>query len=231
MTFDEFITKYNGKGIDFDGWFGDQCVDLMNQYVLEVLGVANPSSVLPGDTAYHIYQNAKDPRFTKVPNTPTGVPQKGDIVFWDTTLGPAGHVAVFITGDTTNFTSFDQNFPTGSLCHSQNHSYNSVAGWLHFQGGVTVNDNITRKSSFFDQIWQHRFGNQTNTDQATQQQVNEFNAWLDSNVHRAGAFDQVCLGVGLTGDSNQITAQQVLGKITDPTASKKLAQIKTIVNE
>ena len=39
MTFDEFIAKWNGKGIDLDYAYGDQCMDLMHQYIVEVLGL------------------------------------------------------------------------------------------------------------------------------------------------------------------------------------------------
>lgn len=136
MTLQDFIAKYAGKGIDFDGAYGDQCVDLMNQYLVDVLGITNPIQVLGGATAYQIYQNSNDSRFTKIDNTPTGIPQAGDIVFWNTTVGAAGHVDVFISGDANNFIGFDQNWPVGSLCHQQDHNYNGVAGWLHFNQPV-----------------------------------------------------------------------------------------------
>ncbi len=119
LTLDQFRAKYNGKGIDYDGAFGNQCVDLMNQYLVEVLGISNPIQVLPGDTAANIYKNYNGTQFDKIANTPTGVPQAGDIV------------AVFVQGDVNSFRSFDQNFPTGSLCHDQNHpDYSNVLGWL-----------------------------------------------------------------------------------------------------
>lgn len=133
MSFDDFINKYNGKSIDYDHAFSTQCVDLMNQYVTECLGFNLQG--LGGDTAYHIYQNASNPNFTKIGNTPTGVPLKGDIMFFFPNTagqtGSAGHVSIFESGDVYKFVSFDQNYPTGTLCHSQNHDYQAVAGWLH----------------------------------------------------------------------------------------------------
>ena len=129
MTFDEFIKKYDGKEVDTDGYYGGQCMDLMHQYIVDVLNL--PLSLFAAPTAYQAYQNANDPHFDKIANSPTGVPEKGDIVFWNTGIGSAGHVAIFISGDANNFTSFDQNFPTGSFCHKQTHTYKSVAGWLH----------------------------------------------------------------------------------------------------
>lgn len=132
MTLQEFITKYNGQGIDFDNFAGFQCVDLMNQYLKEVLSVQNPISVFPGATAYEIYENANSPLFTKIANTPDNIPSPGDIIFWNTSIGSAGHVAIFVSGDANSFISFDQNWPTGSLCHEETHDYNGVAGWLSF---------------------------------------------------------------------------------------------------
>ena len=133
MTLEEFITKWNGKGIDFDGAFGFQCMDLMHQYHVEVLGITD-GRTLAAPGAKDVYLNFDNifgkEHFNKIPNTPTGVPQKGDIVIWGTGIGPYGHIAVFIEGDTNNFVSFDQNFPTGSLCHKQAHTYNGVVGWL-----------------------------------------------------------------------------------------------------
>lgn len=129
MTFDEFVAKYNGQEVDTDGAYGGQCMDLMHQYIVDCLGY--DLALFAAPTAYEAFKNANDSRFDKILNTPDGVPQKGDIIFWNTGIGSAGHVAIFIEGDTNRFTSFDQNWPTGSFCHVQEHTYKSVAGWLH----------------------------------------------------------------------------------------------------
>lgn len=71
--------------------------------------------------------------FNWLPNTPTGVPQPGDIIVWNTAVGPYGHTAIFIDGNSSSFRSFDQNWPTGSAAHVQNHNYNGVVGWLRFK--------------------------------------------------------------------------------------------------
>lgn len=133
MTITEFFTKYNGKYVDYDGKFGSQCVDLMRTYFKQCLGWSG--YVLPGATyAKQIFQNAFTSQyFKKIYNTPTGVPQEGDIVFWGyypLVTGWAGHVAIFSKGDVNKFTSFDQNYPSGTPCHFQDHSYRGVLGWL-----------------------------------------------------------------------------------------------------
>lgn len=127
MTFDDFIRKYDGKGIDYDGSFGNQCVDLYRQYVKEVLGY--PQSP-PVEGAKDIWNSYLPEYFRRIENTPTGVPEKGDVVIFGTGLGRFGHVSIFVEGNASKFTSFDQNYPTGSLCHLQGHTYSAVIGWL-----------------------------------------------------------------------------------------------------
>lgn len=135
MSLSEFINKYNGKKIDFDGYYGAQCMDLMHFYIVEVLGLGR--NVLTAPTAFQAYQNG-DGNFEKLNNTSAAVPQAGDIIFWNTKVGPAGHAAVFVEGDVNSFRSFDQNWPVGAGCHIQNHNYFGVAGWLRPKKGVSM---------------------------------------------------------------------------------------------
>ncbi len=154
MTFDLFIGKWNDRGIDFDGAYGDQCMDLMHQYCVEVLGIPD-GRVLAAPAAKDVYLNFDKmvgrEKFEKIANTPTGVPQKGDIILWGTGIGPYGHVAIFLDGDATKFRSFDQNFPTGSKCHLQTHDYKGVLGWLRFKGEI-VEDGIFVEKSVFEHL-------------------------------------------------------------------------------
>lgn len=130
MTFDEFVSKWSNQQIDFDGVYPNQCMDLMHQYVYDVLGITD-KTVLAAPAAYQAYTNFNKPDlFDKIDNTPTGVPQKGDIVFFGQDIGEFGHVCIFVDGDTKKFNSFDANWPTGSLPHIQNHNYTGVLGWL-----------------------------------------------------------------------------------------------------
>lgn len=125
MTYGEFLLKWSGKGIDFDGAYGFQCMDLAHKYAVDVVGKDIPSAPAAKD----VWDRATT-GYTKIANTPDGVPQQGDIVIWGTAVGPYGHIAVFHTGDANSFVSFDQNWPVNSLCHLQNHNYKGVLGWL-----------------------------------------------------------------------------------------------------
>lgn len=133
ISFDDFITTWTGKGIDFDHVFGDQCVDLYHQYCQDVFGIYTP----PVPVAKDLWTTYPTQSFDRIANTPSGVPSKGDVMIYGpygTIYGQAGHVDVFIAGDVTYYTAFSQNFPTGSLCHVQKHDYRGVIGWLHFKG-------------------------------------------------------------------------------------------------
>lgn len=154
VPFDKFIADRNGNSIDMDGKYGAQCVDLMHAYLNTALGLTYPD-VFTGN-AYPIYNAAASAttkysnlfaanvKFTKIANTPTGVPVKGDIIFWKPVkTGDPGHVAIFISGDQNNFTSLDQNWvnssDNGSPAAIVSHGYtgptsaglSGVAGWLH----------------------------------------------------------------------------------------------------
>lgn len=131
MTLEEFKNTYNGQFVERGGSAGakNQCVDLANAYINEVLG--HPVV---------LWTNAEDfpvkcmDFCDWIPNTPTGVPEKGDIVIWDFAKDDVGHIAIFLSGNARSFTSFDQNWPLGSKCHEQTHTYgklnDGVIGWL-----------------------------------------------------------------------------------------------------
>lgn len=135
MNFDEFVNKYLNKAIDYDGVAGVQCVDLVKRYLKDVFGISAGSW---GD-AHCYYDNfAKHKEltanFTRLANTPTFVPQKGDICVWKSSLskGGWGHIAIATgEGDISYFYSYDQNW-TGNHdpMKKVKHNYNHFAGVL-----------------------------------------------------------------------------------------------------
>ena len=127
MTLEQFVEKYNNKKVDFDGAYGGQCVDLYRQYVKECLNFPQSPSVVGAKDIWDSYLTSY---FTRYNNSPTAVPKKGDIIIWGTKLGEFGHIAIFLDGTVTKFNSFDQNYPVGSACHIQSHTYTGVLGWL-----------------------------------------------------------------------------------------------------
>lgn len=137
LTYDEFIADFLNKPVNTDGVYPNECMDLMHEYCMNVLGLSKDALAAP--SAYLIYKdfghmNGHD-LFTRVTNTPDGVPAKGDIVvFGQTPTTPLGHVCIFLEGDNNKFKSFDCNWPLDSLPHIQDHDYTGVFGWLHYTG-------------------------------------------------------------------------------------------------
>lgn len=137
MTLDEFVKKYNGKFLEVAGSPGaeDQCVDLANGYIRDVLKL--PIIQWTDAKNFPKHPIAKE-HFEYIKNTPNGVPQKGDLIIWSGTQW--GHIAIFLSGDVNWFTSWDQNWPVGSVCHKVNHSYTNVVGWLRPLKGGQMSD-------------------------------------------------------------------------------------------
>lgn len=163
MTLQEFISKWKNKYCDFDNAYGAQCVDLARQYWKDVSNIAQPKSVRGACDFWTSYQT--DPtlnqNFDRIDNAPNNHPEAGDIVIWSNKAGGGyGHIAICIKADTISFTSFDQNYPTGSACQECTHNYTHVLGWFKKKGasmGTTVQvpsdtfEELVRKSTAWDE--------------------------------------------------------------------------------
>ena len=147
LTPDQFFGKYDQKPIDFDGYYGYQCMDLYRQFVEESLGF--PQSP-PVAGAVDVWVTYLKEHFDRIDNTLEAIPVKGDIIIWGYDVGKWGHIAVCKDGDQMSFTSFDQNWPSQGyvdangnfqgtgVCHFQGHSYNGVLGWLRVKAPPEV---------------------------------------------------------------------------------------------
>jgi hypothetical protein len=162
MTLNDFISKYKNKKVDFDGAYGGQCVDLFNQYLVDMLGISNPIGMFPVASAYQIWDYAKgNEKFERIVNDPNAVPQAGDILVWGKGVGPHGHVAIYISGDVNKLISFDQNWNGVQKCIEVNHNYDDIIGWLR---PVKVEENKpVTKPPFIDLVsaWNSLDGNKT----------------------------------------------------------------------
>ncbi len=133
MTYDSFVNHYLGKSTDWDGAYGTQCVDLIKAYLYEVFNIKAGSW---GNAKYYWINFAIHPdlkkNFTKISNTASFVPQKGDIVVWNKDIGSSGcgHVAIATgEGNTSEFYTYDQNW-NGKPMKKVKHGYDCVYGVL-----------------------------------------------------------------------------------------------------
>ena len=123
ITLQDFNNLLNTHWVDWDGADGNQCFDLA-QFWNYVLG-GQPFTGATADLIYNQPQNI----YTQVPNTPTAVPQAGDLVVWN---WPHVGIATGNNSDTNQFEVLEQNDPTNSSCHIKIYpNYDGVIGWLH----------------------------------------------------------------------------------------------------
>ena len=94
MSLEEFIKKYIGKKVDFDGAFGAQCVDLFRQYNKDVWGNPHTGAVEGAKDLYLNYESMpNEVKYLKKVNTPF----VGDVVvFGPTTSNKYGHVGIIV---------------------------------------------------------------------------------------------------------------------------------------
>jgi len=140
MNFDEFIKKYLGKKVDFDGYYGGQCVDLYRQYVKDVLNLPQSPSV---KGAADIWDTASSEHYDLIKNTPTAIPDIGDVMIWNKNVGDGfGHVAIFLAGNINLFFSLDENWPTLNKVTVTKHNYDNIIGWLHPKKKENIISNV-----------------------------------------------------------------------------------------
>lgn len=140
MNYDEFIKAYNGKGFDYDGVSSIQCVDLIKMYLDKVLNI-KPGSWGNAKDYYENFNNLPLKNyFDRIANTPTFVPQKGDIVIWGTGLGNKyGHIAIATgEGNTRQFYSYDLNWGS-KVVHKVLHNYTGFLGVLRAKDQNKIN--------------------------------------------------------------------------------------------
>lgn len=131
MTLEDFIKKYDGKQVEFHSFSSGalyQCVDIVNAYIVEVLGL-NP---ILGTNAVD-FPSKLDSDYTYVKNTPDGVPLPGDVIVfkkYGSLYGTPGHIAVVKEATVNSMTVFEQNYPTGKPCKIGTHNYLGCVGWF-----------------------------------------------------------------------------------------------------
>ena len=166
MNFEQWAKSNLGKSIDWDGVYGVQCVDLVNHYIKNVLGI-NP--VMIGN-AIEFYNKRNTSSFLKnnfdwISNTPDFIPKKGDIGVFKTKSG-FGHICVCTgEGTTSYFYSYDQNYPSSK--HEPmtkiRHTYPNFLGVLRpkKQGGLVKYGNavmLSAQNVYCDSMLKNKIG-------------------------------------------------------------------------
>jgi CHAP domain len=206
MTISEFVAKYKGQPVEVeDSSNRDQCMDLALAWT-DNLGISR--AAIRRLYAYQVFTAPNDVtrQYFDLISRDKNVPSPGDLVVWGTGVGTAGHIAIFVSGDASNFTSFDQNWDTANY-HTPNgdpysrlvnHNYNYVIGWLHPKGG-----NMPASQQVADALTIQLFYN----DGLHRQPLDtELKSWDGKTVEVVGR------GVLGSGEHNQIVEDAILGK-------------------
>ena len=143
-NFDSFIKAHLGKAMDYDGVAGCQCIDLCKYYLKEVFDLESGAW---GDAHcwYENYNNIPTLKnnFTRIANTPSFVPKKGDIMVWGSNLSSSGHGHVALCdgkGDTNYFYSYDNNWTGNHDATTRiKHDYRAVLGVLRPKDQSKIN--------------------------------------------------------------------------------------------
>lgn len=114
-----------GQKLDFDGWYGAQCMDLILYYCAKF-------DWRPTGNANTLQNQTPPAGWQKIKNSATFVPQPGDIFIF--TLAPYGHTGIVTSANMNSFTSIDQNWinasDNGSAAAAVTHNYNTFWGVL-----------------------------------------------------------------------------------------------------
>lgn len=112
INLEEFVIKYSGKKVDFDGVYGAQCVDLFRQYSKECLGISEHTgscSTSGGakDLFLDYLKMEKEKKyFTR--ETKKAMIQ-GDVLIWnETETNKYGHVAIYLGKLNNSLIVFEQ---------------------------------------------------------------------------------------------------------------------------
>lgn len=137
-----WLLSEEGGRLDFDGQYGNQCVDYFNYYYQFLTG-RSPYSDGYGVPGAKDLWNVGTDLFTKIPNDfndANQVPSPGDIIIYNSNWGGGwGHVEMCLSADSNGYTVSAQN-TQGQYVSQDWRSWNSVAsgiiGWLSFNGFV-----------------------------------------------------------------------------------------------
>lgn len=124
MRFDEWLNYVKSvNGVDTDGYYGKQCMDLYNHYVNNVIGVQNVGAPYAKDIINN--QNIKS-NFKIVKNYGNYIPPKGSIAVWTGFSHGMGHVAIVLSAELMSFRAIEQNW--SGKCELSEITHNYITG-------------------------------------------------------------------------------------------------------
>ena len=195
MTLNDFFKKYK-SGVDYDGYYGKQCVDYANAFAKEVYGVKN--AFVGPYYAYQIYTDyGKYPtinkNFTRIANDSVKLnhPSRGDFIIWAKERnGTAGHIAIVVSADEHNITVIEQNYDgKGSVRKHTYTNYNYVLGWLRLKN--SKKNTPTVKAGQIVRLAKRAVLYNYDSSQSGVKQLSDFSNFSGDAILKVGAHVQV----------------------------------------
>lgn len=138
-----WVNNSIGKSYDFDGAYGAQCFDYINQYAHDLFGTS-----FSGAGAIDLLTTGNKNGFKVIRDAANLYPKEGDIFIYQVYGSQWGHTGIVISADTTGMTVADQNF--NGVQHVQKHyikyseSWGVIKGWIRppFDGTPTPSQKL-----------------------------------------------------------------------------------------
>ena len=109
MTLDKFVKQYEGKKVDYDGYYGAQCVDLVRLYIRLVWDLPQPQNIISAYEAYTRWLRCGN-GFNEISWKSLTKIARGDIVvFPPTDTNSYGHIAIVLDVADEEVLCFEQN--------------------------------------------------------------------------------------------------------------------------
>lgn len=130
MTLDEFVKKYEGKKVDYDGYYGAQCVDLVRLYIRLVWGLPQPKNIISAYEAYTHWLRCGN-GFDEIGWKSLTKIARGDlVVFSPTDTNLHGHIAIVLDIADGEVLCFEQNGFTQKGAEQKRRPLDMVFGCL-----------------------------------------------------------------------------------------------------
>lgn len=130
MTLDEFVKKYEGKKVDYDGYYGAQCVDLARLYIRLVWGLPQPKNIISAYEAYTHWLRCGN-GFEEISWKSLTKIARGDlVVFPPTDTNLHGHIAIVLDIADGEVLCFEQNGFTQKGAEQKRRPLDTVFGCL-----------------------------------------------------------------------------------------------------
>ena len=132
MTLNEFVEKYNGKKVDYDGRYGCQCVDLFRQYCKDVWTIPHTGEVVGAADLFTKYDKMPlEVKYLDKLVYAGGILEAGDVViFAATKTNIYGHVVIVITASSKSMAVFEQDGFAQTGAYVKERGYGNVLAFL-----------------------------------------------------------------------------------------------------